>query len=256
MLRITVPSQRKVDGHVRYKIELRRDAELVNAPCEKRFSEIHALKDEVKAALGETLYHKAFGESGHAFPSKWAQNPAEKLQGWLQNLVRLLATSRNSSRGATFENRALDFLCTTRDAAFPRGRGKARLVDVPRAARQQHERRERRERQQRGDERRHHRGDDRASQEPRGQRAAHTKAPRGGKRGARLPGDARIELHRLRRAVQLQPINMFERLHFRPENRRSMLNCNRPDMCGSMSRAAAASRCAPAGFGIASAVAP
>ena len=120
MLRITVPSQRKVDGHVRYKIELRRDAELVNAPCEKRFSEIHALKDEVKAALGETLYHKAFGESGHAFPSKWAQNPAEKLQGWLQNLVRLLATSRNSSRGATFENRALDFLCTTRDAAFPR----------------------------------------------------------------------------------------------------------------------------------------
>ena len=143
-----------------------------------------------------------------------------------------------------------------RDAAFPRGRGKARLVDVPRAARQQHERRERRERQQRGDERRHHRGDDRASQEPRGQRAAHTKAPRGGKRGARLPGDARIELHRLRRAVQLQPINMFERLHFRPENRRSMLNCNRPDMCGSMSRAAAASRCAPAGFGIASAVAP
>ena len=83
MLRITVPSQRKVDGHVRYKIELRRDAELVNAPCEKRFSEIHALKDEVKAALGETLYHKAFGESGHAFPSKWAQNPAEKLQGWL-----------------------------------------------------------------------------------------------------------------------------------------------------------------------------
>ena len=31
-------SQRKVDSHVRYKIELRRDAELVNAPCEKRFS--------------------------------------------------------------------------------------------------------------------------------------------------------------------------------------------------------------------------
>ena len=90
MLRITVPSQRKVDGHVRYKIELRRDFELVNALCEKRFSEIHALKDEVKAALGESLYRKAFGESGHAFPSKWAPNTAEKLAGWLQNLVRLV----------------------------------------------------------------------------------------------------------------------------------------------------------------------
>ena len=89
MLAITVPSQRKVDGHVRYKIELRRNAELVNVGCEKRFSEVHALKDDVKAALGESMYYSTFGGHGHAFPSKWAPNTAEKLQVWLNNLVKL-----------------------------------------------------------------------------------------------------------------------------------------------------------------------
>lgn len=117
-LHIAVPSQRKLNGHVRYKIELRRGGHVLNGHCEKRRSEVEALKHEVKKVLGERYYHEYFGEG--AFPSRWAQDIAEKLEQWLKSLVTLVNSSQRSvSRNIQqLLELILNFLCMTSDAWF------------------------------------------------------------------------------------------------------------------------------------------
>lgn len=89
---VCIPSQAKVEGHVRYTIQLTRDKTIhgtrhkdINVGgCEKRQSQILVLKEMVVSTLGLREYNSLFGQT--PFPGGWESSTAVKLQLWFETL--------------------------------------------------------------------------------------------------------------------------------------------------------------------------
>ena len=92
---VFVPSHRKVDGHVRYRLEARAAVQLpgvsmqLNNECEKRLSECRVLKDRVEEIMGNRAYNSVIKA---AFPSSGFMGTSARLEKWLNDVVKQLDT--------------------------------------------------------------------------------------------------------------------------------------------------------------------
>jgi hypothetical protein len=92
---VFVPSNRKVDGHVRYRLEARAAVQLsgvstlLNHECEKRLSECRVLKDRVEEIMGNRAYNSAIKAT---FPSSGFMGKSARLEKWLNDVVKQLDT--------------------------------------------------------------------------------------------------------------------------------------------------------------------
>jgi hypothetical protein len=84
---VSVPSHRKVDGHVRYRLEVRAARIvtniLLNSECETRLSEIRHFKNQVKQIMGTRAYRTVIKA---AFPGGFAGTSA-RLELWFNEVV-------------------------------------------------------------------------------------------------------------------------------------------------------------------------
>ena len=109
-LQAFVPSQRKVDGHVRYLVLLKAGDEVVNGVCEKRRSEVEDLKNEVtamkeKAETTQKSMVKISHENKHLKgPLKEALDEVQQLKDRLKDRGKNVLALRN----AKARSRSLD----------------------------------------------------------------------------------------------------------------------------------------------------
>ena len=126
---VSVPSQRKAEGHVRYKIVVRNennDSQL--GECERRRSEIeHGLRDPVRSALGKGVYEHLFREAH--FPNQLTFHIAEKLEAWLRTLFN--AMHSNQAQFLATQSTIADFLALPRDTFSPRPAATGAFVAPP-----------------------------------------------------------------------------------------------------------------------------
>jgi hypothetical protein len=107
---VFVPSHRKIDGHVRYRLEARAAVQLtggntlLNHECEKRLSECRVFKDRVEEIMGNRPYNASIKT---AFPGTGFMGTSARLEKWFNEVVNQLDTSHNTELHTVIN----DFLC-------------------------------------------------------------------------------------------------------------------------------------------------
>jgi len=83
---VLLPSHRKVDGHVWYRLEVRavQTNALLNHECEKRLSEIRNFKNRVEQIMSSRAYNLVIKA---AFPGSGFMGTSARLETWLNEVV-------------------------------------------------------------------------------------------------------------------------------------------------------------------------